>query len=293
MTGDQARTQDAAVTDDAVLQYTRWIAAVVLPFLAVASILLYVFPTQTDRLFAWTIRPPLTAMLLASAYVGGIWFFLSVLMERRWHHVARGFPAVLVFATLLGVATLRHWDRFHPGHISFIAWAVLYVVTPFLVAGVLLANSRRDGGESERRDVVIPTLPRVALVLIGAAALVTGLALFAFPSTLIPAWPWQLTPLTARVVGAVFTLPGLVDLCLVIDSRWSSFRVVFQAQLVSLVFIAAALVIARNDLDWSRPATAWFTAGIALALAGYAAFYLYCARAAKWRGRAEGHVVSG
>ena len=95
------------------------------------------------------------------------------------------------------------------------------------------------------------------------------------------------------MVGAVLTLPGLVDLCLVIDSRWSSFRVVFQAQLVSLVFIGAALVISRDDLDWSRPATAWFVGGIALALVGYAAFYLYCARAAKWGGRAEGHVVNG
>ncbi|HEY9523889.1 MAG TPA: hypothetical protein VIR33_11670 [Thermopolyspora sp.] len=286
-------TDDHAVTDDAVLRYTRWVAVVVLPFLGVASILLYLFPTQTGRLFAWTIMPPLTAMLLASAYIGGIWFFLSVLMERRWHHVARGFPAVLVFATLLGVATLVHWDRFHPGHISFIAWAVLYLVTPFLVAGVLLANSRRDGGEPERRDVVIPAAARVALALIGAAALVTGLTLFVFPSSLIPVWPWTLTPLTARVVGAVLTLPGLVDLCLLIDSRWSSFRVLFQAQLVSLVFIGAALVISRGDLDWARPATGWFVGGIALTLAGYAAFYLYCARAAKWRGRAEGHAVSG
>jgi hypothetical protein len=281
------------MTDDRVLRYTRWVAALVLPFLAAASILLYGLPTQTDRLFAWTIAPPLTAMLLASAYLGGIWFFVSLLLERRWHRVARGFPAVLVFATLLGVATLLHWDRFHPGHISFITWAVLYLVTPFLVAGVLVANSRRDGGEPERRDVVIPTPARVALVLIGAAALVTGLALFVFPGTLIPAWPWQLTPLTARVVGAVLTLPGLVDLCLVIDSRWSSFRVVFQAQLVSLVFIGAALVVARDDLDWSRPATGWFVGGIALALVGYAAFYLYCARAATWRRRAEGRTASG
>jgi hypothetical protein len=52
-------------------------------------------------------------------------------------------------------------------------------------------------------------------------------------------------------------------------------------------------VIARDDLDWSRPATGWFVGGIALALVGYAAFYLYCARAATWRGRAEGRTASG
>lgn len=72
----------------------------------------------------------------------------------------------------------------------------------------------------------------------------------------------------------------MVNLWLITDARWSSFRKVFQAQLVSLVFICAALVISRGDLDWTRPATGWFVGGIAFSLLGYTAFYLYCARRA-------------
>ena len=34
----------------------------------------------------------------------------------------------------------------------------------------------------------------------------TGLFLFLVPSAAISVWPWALTPLTARVMGAVFCL---------------------------------------------------------------------------------------
>ena len=113
---------------DRIHPFTRIVAVIILPFLAVAFVLLYPLADRTDELFAWTILPPLTALLLGSAYAGGIWFFVLVAWPKRWHELRHGFPAVLVFATLLAVATFLHWDRFHFGHISFIVW-----VTPGMV----------------------------------------------------------------------------------------------------------------------------------------------------------------
>jgi hypothetical protein len=259
-----------------VYPFTRAVAVLVLPFLAAASILLYLLPTRTDELFAWTINPPLTAMFLASAYLGGIWFFAGVLVAGRWHRVAAGFPAVVVFSALLGLATLMHWDRFHHGHVSFITWAVLYVTTPLLVLIAFATNSRVYTSRPERQEYEVPFLVRILPVLIGLAALATGALLYLSPEAVLDVWPWELTPLTARVVGAVLTLPGIVSLWLAFESRWSSFRLLFQAQLASLAFICLALVLARADLEWSRPATAWFVAGIVLAFLVYLAFYLLC-----------------
>ncbi len=264
------------MSHDRIYPFTRIVAALVSPFLAAASILLYIFATRTDELFAWTINPPLTAMFLASAYLGGIWFFAGVLVAGRWHRVAAGFPAVVVFSTLLGIATLMHWDRFHHGHLSFITWAVLYLTTPFLVLIALLTNSRVYTGRPERQEYEVPFLVRVVPVLIGLAALATGVMLYVTPGAVLDVWPWELTPLTARVVGAVLTLPGMVSIWLAFESRWSSFRLLFQAQLVSLAFICLALVLARADLEWSRAATAWFIAGMAGAFVVYLAFYLFC-----------------
>ena len=261
---------------DRVYPFTRGVAVLVLPFLAAASILLYLFPTRTEELFAWTINPPLTAMFLASAYLGGIWFFVGVVIAARWHRVAAGFPAVVVFSFLLAMATLMHWDRFHHGHISFITWAVLYFTTPILVLIALITNSRVYTGRPERQEYEMPLLVRLLPILIGLSALVIGVLMYVSPEAFVGVWPWELTPLTSRVVAAVLTLPGMVNLWLTFESRWSSFRLVFQAQLISLAFICLALILAGGDLEWSRPATPWFVAGMIGSFVVYAAFYLYC-----------------
>ena len=264
--------------DDRIRPLTLVVAVLVLPFLAVAAVLLYLLPTRTDELFAWTIVPTLTSMLLGCAYIGGIWYFVRVLLARRWHRVKYGMPAVLLFAGLLGAATLLHWDRFHHGHISFIAWAVLYLVTPVLVAAVLVVNWRADPGEPEERDLRIPTPARLVLAAVGAASLLCGLSLFLLPEHAAPQWAWETTPLTTRVVGAVLTLPGAVNLWLLRETRWSAMREVVQAEIVSLVFIAIALALGAAQLQWQRPAAFALVAGIVLSLAGFASFYLWCER---------------
>jgi hypothetical protein len=260
---------------DRVLPYTRVLAYVLIPFLVAAAFLLLVLPGGTEQHFAWTIDPPITAMLLGSAYAGGIWFFAQVATQRRWHRVRHGFPAVLVFATLVSASTFLHWDRFHLGHISFITWAALYITTPALVLVAIIINLREDDGAPEAEgEVTIPAPWRYVLALVGAAASVTGLVLFAVPSLLIGAWAWEVTPLTARIVGAVLTLPGMVNVWMLWDSRWSAFRRVFQAQLVSLACIVIALAVRAGDLVWSRPSAWLFTVGIVVSVAVYVTFYL-------------------
>ncbi|MFC0682337.1 hypothetical protein ACFFGH_31290 [Lysobacter korlensis] len=266
------------MTTDRVRRYTWWLSLVLIPFLIAASFLLYVLPGNTEQHFAWTIDPPLTALFLGSAYVGGIWFFVRVLTVGRWHRVKYGFPAVLLFATLLTAATFLHWDRFHFGHISFLTWVTLYVTTPVLVVLVLVWNWREDPRTLEETDVVLPWAVRVALALLGAAALAAGVTLFLFPAVLGPLWAWDLTPLTGRIVGAVLTLPGMVNLWLLVDARWSAFRWMFQAQLVSLLFILGALVLGGGDLQWSRPAAPLFVAGILASAVVYVLFYLWSER---------------
>jgi hypothetical protein len=260
---------------DRVLPYTRVLAFVLIPFLVAAAFLLIVLPGGTEQHFAWTIDPPITAMLLGSAYAGGIWFFSQVATQRRWHRVRHGFPAVLVFSTLLSASTFLHWDRFHFGHISFITWVTLYVTTPVLVLIAIIVNLREDdGARDEEGEVTIPAPWRYVLALVGAAASVTGLVLFAVPSLLIDVWAWDVTPLTARIVGAVLTLPGMVNIWMLWDSRWSAFRRVFQAQLVSLAFIVIAIIVRSGDLEWTRPSAWLFTAGIAASAAVYLTFHL-------------------
>lgn len=276
MTGAPGAATGIRPGTDRLHPAARWLAVALLPFLAVASALLYLFPTRTDTLFAWTITPPLSAMFLACAYLGGIWFFARVAVETRWHRAQRGFIAVLVFASLLGLATLWHWDRFHHGTFIFTVWATLYFTTPFLTAAVLGLHRGLDDGRPEPRDYLLPRPVRAVLVTVGLAALAAGVALFLFPVPVGQAWAWELTPLTARVVGAALTLPGMVNVWMLRDARWSSFRMVFQAQIVSLAFILLALLLRRDDLV--GPSAPLVVAGLCLSFAAYVTFYAYCER---------------
>ncbi|WP_257494839.1 hypothetical protein [Microbacterium jiangjiandongii] len=266
---------ESAGAGDRVFTVTRWVAVAVIPFLVAAAFLLYTFPTRTGELFAWPIDPPLSAYLLASAYVGGVWFFGGVATARRWHRVAHGFPAVVVFAGLLLVATLLHLDRFSQ-NISFFTWMALYATTPVIVAVLGIVQRPQDPRVPETVDVAIPRPVRIALAAIGAAALCAGVAVFVAPAVAVEVWAWQLTPLTARVTGAVLTLTGVVNAALLWDARWSSFRLLFQAQLLSLVAIALSLIARREDLLTDRPAAPLFVAMIVAALLAYGGLSVWC-----------------
>lgn len=263
---------------DRIHPYTRIVAAIIVPFLVIAFVLLYPLADSTDQLFAWTILPPITATLLASAYAGGVWFFVQVVWPLRWHELRYGFPAVLLFATLLAVSTFLHWGKFHFGHISFIVWVTLYVTTPVLIVVAMVVNRREDPRRPDEHDVILPAWVRIVIAVIGITSLVTGLCLFVVPQLAIDVWAWPLTPLTARVCGAILTLPGMVNLWMLGDVRWSAFRRIFQCQLLSLVLILLALALRGGELLWDRPAAPLFVGGIGVSFLAYLAFYVWAER---------------
>ncbi|HWZ19116.1 MAG TPA: hypothetical protein VNW73_09995 [Ktedonobacteraceae bacterium] len=260
--------------DDRILLETRWLAAVIIPFLVVACIILFFWPNDTDKLFAWTIKPTMTPMMLAAAYLGGIYFFTRVFLAKQWHLVKLGFLPVTVFASLLGIATILHWDRFNHSHISFYVWALLYFTTPFLVFVVWLRNRMTDPGSAELGEVIIPPMIRLFIGVIGVITLAVGLLLFLQPLFMIRIWPWFLTPLTARVVGAMFALPGVVGLGIALEPRWSAARIILEAQWLSIAMILIATARAWSDFDQSNPLTWFFVGGLSFLFMAIAVLYL-------------------
>jgi hypothetical protein len=250
------------VGDDAVLPETRWLALFIIPFLVVASILLFVWPNNTDVTFAWTIKPAMTPMMLAAAYLGGIYFFVQVARARQWHTIKVGFLPVTAFAALLGIATLLHWDRFNHSHVSFYAWAGLYFTAPFLVIAVWLRNRSRDNRRADPRELLLPRALRIFSGVIGGVTLLFSLFLFLSPAMMIGIWPWTLTPLTARVIGAMFALPGIVGLGIALEPRWNCARIILQSQSFSILMILIAAARAWSDFKPADPGTWLFVGGL-------------------------------
>src|SRR6266700_3502706 len=264
------------VRNDRILPETRWLAVFIIPFLVAAFILLYFWPHDTDKLLAWTIKPSMTPMMLAAAYCGGIYFFTRAVLAKRWHLVKLGFLPVMTFASLLGIATILHWDRFNHSHISFYTWATLYFTTPFLVIAVWLRNRTTDRGTVEPDEIIISPLIRLFIGVIGLITLAVSLLLFLQPDLMIRQLPWMLTPLTARVVGAMFALPGIVGLGIAAEKRWSAGRIILEAQACSIAVILIAAAFAWSNFDQSNPVTWLFVGGLAFLLVAIAALYLGC-----------------
>jgi len=252
--------------DDRVLATTRALAAFIVPFLVVAFVVLYGFPHDTKRLFAWDIHPALTPMVLGAVYIGGAYFFVRAFQATEWHTVKVGFIPVTVFASLLGVATVLHWDRFIHTNLAFWLWAGLYFTTPFLVLGTWLRNRGVEPAPGTDELRLAPAA-RVVVGVTGALSLALGLFLFLRPTPAIDLWPWTLSPLTARVMGAVFAL-GVAGLVIVADSRWSTARLMLQTEEVMVFLILLAAGISHGDLDGSRPLTWVLGAGLLAVLAG-------------------------
>ena len=122
-------------------------------------------------------------------------------------------PTVFIFTTLTLIATLVHRDKFHFGAenqfstrlVTWI-WLAIYVVVPVLMV-VLTVVQMRQPGVDPPRDRPLPT---PLMVIVGVQALVfiaMGAALFVAPERASGWWPWTLTPLTGRAIGAwVFSL---------------------------------------------------------------------------------------
>ena len=248
--------------DDRVLPLTRGVAILVIPFLLVAFGMLYVGNEVASVLFAWAIKPRITAMLLGSAYLGGVVFFASLLATRAWHRAALGVPAVATFATLLLVTTFLHLDQFLFDRVAGWVWTLIYIVAPPLVVLAYVLNRRRDPGRQPGEPLVDPRLVRVLLAF-GLGAMVFAVALYLVPAMFVDAWPWKLTPLSARVQAPMLCLPGVLAIGIARDRRRSSLRVPLVAQAAALVAMLVALV-ARSD-DFTGPAVSVGLAWVLLA----------------------------
>jgi hypothetical protein len=263
---------DPAPHDDRVRPLTRVVALAIVPFLVGAFVVLYPVPTDTGHVFAWPIKPTMSAMMLGSTYIGGAYFLWRAGRARAWHTVKGGLPAVGVFGSLMLVATILHWDRFIHDRPIFWLWTSLYATTPFLVFYAYWRNRPHDSPAAEGA-LLLPVPMTWAVAAVGAIAAVSGVFLFVAPESAASIWPWPLTALTARVIGAQFCL-AVAALGAVVDRRWSSARIPLQAAVVMLVLIIAAGVRAHAEFDGSRPLTWLFVAGFGGLLGAIVVLYV-------------------
>lgn len=266
-------TSTPSLRDDRILPSTRVFAAVVTVILVTAWVVLYLRPEQTDRRFAWTVEPTMTAMPMGAGYGSAALFWTRVAAGGRWHAVGLGFLPTTLFTWMLLAATLLHSDKIHHGTGAFRLWLWIYLVTPVAVPAVWAWNRRHDPGVPDTSDPPFPKPVVAALIASGVVMFVIAAWLFLFPSSAIAVWPWTLTPLTARTVAAFVALPGVAWLAIAADRRWSATKAVVETLALGLVLLLIAVARAWEQFDTGRPLTSAYVGGLGGTLAALAVWF--------------------
>lgn len=222
------------------------VVAAILVF--IIGIPLFLLSEQTEQYFAWTIASPLTAAFLGAAYWSSCLLEWMASREKRWSHARIAVPAVLLFTALTLAVTLLHLDRFHlnvPELITrFVAWVwlVVYATVPIIMS-ILLVIQLRTPGEDVGQSHPLPLWVRWLIVVQAVVMLVIGIALLVVPLSVAPFWPWELTALTGRAIGAWLTALGVAAAQMAWENDYRRIRAALFSY--ALLVVLQLLAIAR------------------------------------------------
>jgi len=266
--------------DDSVLAVVRAVAAVIVFVLMLAVLVLYFMPHETERLWAWTIRPAMTPLLMGAGYAAGAYFFVRAATTKSWRTISLGFLPITVFTSLLLLATVLHWENFNHGHVAFYSWTFLYAVTPALVPALWFLNRKKDPGR-EPYELLLSMSARAVLAAAGATIAAIAMLLFVAPDSATGLWPWQLSELTARTVSAYLALTGGSLLMMAWDGRWQASKTLLESLIIGTALIVIGVIRAWQELD-PAPAVRWsYLTAMVAGLVTLVALYMSMERRAR------------
>jgi hypothetical protein len=233
---------------------------------------LYLLSESTETFFSWTIQVPLTAAFLGSGYLSS--FLLEFLAAREpvWARSRVAMPAVLVFTILTLFATLIHLDKFHFNASQLLTaagtwvWLLIYAIVPVMQI-VQIMQQARASGTDPAHHAPLPIWMRVLLIAQAVIMLLIGVIGTFAPNALMSIWVWQLTPLTARAMGAWFVGVGIVAAHANYENDLSRVRsmMVSYAAFGVLVLIALVRYPTSTGLDWAN-AGVWIYIGFMMSV---------------------------
>jgi hypothetical protein len=88
---------------------------------------------------------------------------------------------------------------------------------------------------------------------------------FLAPDEAIDVWPWDLTPLTSRVIGSFTAQVGVGALLISLDGRWSAWKLIVQTFFVATALLLIGAIRAWDDFDTGNALTYLYLGGLVTA----------------------------
>jgi hypothetical protein len=258
------------ITTKPLLPGMRLLLVLATTLVLLAGVQLFVFAEQTDRWFAWSVDPPITAAFLGAAYWASAAVEWTSSRASTWADARVAVPSVFLFTALTLIVTLIHLDKFHLGaehalNTRLVTWGWLgvYGLVPIMMA-VVWAQQVRLPGLDPPRCRPLPGALRAGLSLLAAALLTLGLWLLVDPEAVASSWPWELTALTGRAVGAWSVGLGVSAVQTVIENDARRARPVAVGAVMLAVLSALALLRYSADIAWGTWSSLVLVAGLCL-----------------------------
>jgi len=237
----------------------RPVFAAFLVLTLLATIVLYVLSRDTADLFAWTVVPAISAAFLGGGYASGFVLVAGTARERWWAGARIGVVTIFCFVVLTLAVTIGHRDRFHfdRSGVAGVAawfWLAVYLVVTVAMAAMFVVQHRVPGTDPPVRRR-LPT-PLVTLLVVQALVLgVVGALLLVTPDLLAGGWPWPLTRLTGRAVGAWCLPLGIAAALAVREADVVRLRAAALTYTCLALLHGIALVRFHDDVAWARRGT--------------------------------------
>jgi hypothetical protein len=256
----------------------RWLLYVAAFLVFLAGLVLFVFPLRTAEWFAWTVNPPMTAVFLGAAYWSSAGLEVTGARSADWDSARLAVWPVFVFTALTFGVTLLHLDRFHlSADTAFLAqeaawaWLAIYALVPLamLVVSWMQIRSRHPALRTAAERPVLPAALRLLLAGIAGVLLLYGVALLAIPLQAATWWPWPLSELTARAIGAWLVGLGWAAAQGQLSGDLRTVRPVALTSVAFVILQALALLRYGDALTWPSASSVGFvTVLLAIGVAG-------------------------
>ena len=229
-------------------------------------------PAHSATNFAWPINPVVMAAVLGAFYITSAPLFLLPLFAKRWENIRAMILPTALFSTVQLAATFLHWDKFSVGTVPFYVWFASYLLPPPIFLAAHLWHQRKADPQIVASDDPVPSWLNRLLVIFGSILTVIAALTFIFPNWLIPIFPWQLTPLTARSLSGWLIAVGTIMLSMSRENDRTRARLATPMFILILPALLMQMLRFADQVNWGS--LVLWVGLLMFAIVGFCGLYL-------------------
>jgi hypothetical protein len=229
-------------------------------------------PASSATNFAWPINPVVMAAVLGAFYITSAPLFLLPLLAKRWENIRVIILPAALFCAVQLAATFLHWDKFSVGTGPFYVWFASYLLPPPIFVTAYLWHQNKASSNNISSTDPIPSWLNRLLIVTGSLLTFIAVLVFFSPGLLIPVFPWQLTPLTARSMSGWLMAIGTLMISMFRENDRTRARLGTPMLILVLPVLLLQMSRFAEQVNWSSPVL-WI--GLLLfAIVGFCGLYL-------------------